>query len=80
MKRTSYMELLMITTYPMIAIEALKGGFDGAWERLIAQQLEKDCKADESEAIVIAESVGNDFMKAAHLIISSKIENYDTVK
>lgn len=73
MERTNYMQLLMTVTYPDVPIEAIKGGFDGAWERLISQKLQIDVARDHSEAIEICNSVGNDFMKAAHLITSSKI-------
>lgn len=73
MERTKYMSHLMTSTYQGILIEALQGGFDGAWERLIARQLQKDCRNNHSEAIEIVDSVENDLMKAAKLIYSSKI-------
>lgn len=82
MKRTLYMTNLMASTYPMVAIEAVQRGFDGAWERLIAQRIEKDYLQDHSEAREIVDSIysGEDFnlkeayLKAAYLITSSEIE------
>lgn len=80
--RTNYMQNLMTSTYPMIAIEAIKGGFDGSWERLIAERLKIDVKKMYPEAMDIVLSIydpeGEEkesvtFMKAAYLITSSKI-------
>lgn len=73
MERTNYMKSLMTTTYPDVAVEAIKGGFKGAWERLIASRLHTDVLKDKSEAVLLVESVGMDYMKAAHLITESKI-------
>jgi hypothetical protein len=80
------MDRLMTSTYPHVAIEAISGGFDGAWERLIAERLKKDCKAEHSEALEIVESLIESpgpkektlFLKAAYLITSSKIEGHET--
>lgn len=78
--RTNYMQNLMTSTYPMIAIEAIKGGFDGSWERLIAKRLITDYEKDHSEAVEIMnsflgmgiKSIANASVKAAYLITSSK--------
>jgi hypothetical protein len=79
MERTQYMQKLMTQTYPQIAIEAITGSFEGAWERLIAKKLKKDVDSGHSQACEICESVGNDYMKAAYLITSSVIpENAPT--
>lgn len=68
------MQLLMTVTCPNVAIEAIKGGFDGSWERLIAQKLQEKVAAGHSEAEVIVQSAGGDFFKAATLITSSIIQ------
>lgn len=78
MERTKYMSKIMTDTYGQVAIEAIKGGFDGSWERVIARQLRKDCSAGHSEAETIVQSVDGDFTKAAYLITSSKIPEYET--
>lgn len=85
MKRTAYQQSLMDSTYPGVAIEAIKNGWDGAWERLIAERLKKDCKADHSEACEIVESCVTSpgpkenplFLKAAKLITSSTIQEHE---
>lgn len=77
MKRTTYMQSLLTTTYPGIAVEAIKNGFDGAWERLIANRLKQDALRDVSEAQMILESVGYNHMKAAYLITSSTIQTHE---
>lgn len=51
MKRTLYMTNLMASTYPMVAMNAIMGGFDGSWERLIASRLRKDYSENHSEAV-----------------------------
>lgn len=73
MTRTNYMQTIMTATYSSVAIEAIKGGFTGAWERCIEKRLRHDVDNNHSEACEILESVGMDYMKAAHLITSSKI-------
>lgn len=73
MERTNYMQTIMIETYSGVGPEAVLRGFDGAWERLIAKRLLEDQKQDISEAVVILESTGNDPMKAAKMILNSKI-------
>jgi hypothetical protein len=84
MTRTMYMQSLMNATYPGIAIEAIKGGFDEAWERLIAEKLLKDYNAGNSEAECIIESVGGlsmqKRMQAAKNITSSKIVSHDPAR
>lgn len=83
--RSEYMQSVLDATYPNLAVEAIKGGFDGAWERLISAQLRKDYIADHSEANEIVESVmvkgdkaSQTYLKAAYLITSSKIPSEDT--
>lgn len=80
MERTIYMQKVMNDTYTDVAIEAIKGGFNGAWERLIAERLRTDYDKGISEAEVIIDSVKGKWdntqqqlMMAAHLITSSKI-------
>jgi hypothetical protein len=84
MTRTPYMQRLMTSTYSMIAIKAINGGFDNAWERLIAERLLKDYNAGNSEAECLIESVGGlskeKRMQAAKLITSSKIPENVTNK
>lgn len=72
-ERTPFMQSLMTSTYPNLAIEAIIGGFDGSWERLIAQQLRIYAKSNHSEAELILQANGGDVMKAAKMIINSKI-------
>lgn len=80
MVRTDYMQSLMNETYNKIAIEALKNGFSGSWERLIARQLKRDYDNSNSEAECIIQAVGGvsdqKLMEAANLIIHSKIPKY----
>lgn len=73
MERTEYMQQLMTLTYPQIAVEAIAGGFTGAWERLISKKIETDAKNGHSQANEICESVDNNYIKAAYLITSSII-------
>lgn len=73
MERTTYMSNCMTSTYPMVAVEAIQNGWDNSWVRLIADKLKKDIQSGNSEAEVIVDSVGGDYMKAAKLIIDSKI-------
>ncbi len=73
MDRTNFMQQCLTATYPNVAVEAIKGGFNGAWERLIAAKLKREIQAGQSEAEVIVDSCGGDYMKAAKLIIDSKI-------
>jgi hypothetical protein len=85
MIRSTYMQSIMDSTYAGVAIEAIKNGFDGAWERLIAERLKKDCEAEHSEALEIVESLIDSpgpkekhlFLMAAYLITSSKIEGHE---
>ena len=79
--RTPYMQRLLTSTYSMVAVEAIKGGFDGSWERLIAKRLISDYENDHSEAVEIMnsffsmciKSIAQASVKAAYLITSSKI-------
>jgi hypothetical protein len=84
MERTPYMQSLMTSTYPMVAIEAIQGGFDGSWERLIAKAIEKDYRRNHSEAVEIVDSCdvpgeksNGCFLRAAYLITSSKIPSHE---
>lgn len=85
MTRSKYMQSLLTSTYPMVAVEAISGGFDGAWERLIASRLRKDYSENHSEAVEIVNSLyaaddftlNEAFRKAAYLITSSKIEEHE---
>jgi hypothetical protein len=72
MERTPFMQQLMNITYPEVAIEAIKGGFSGSWERCIARHL-KLIYRHHSEAAEIVDYCEGDYMKAAHLITSSQI-------
>lgn len=72
MDRTDYMQNLMTTTYPQVAVEAVMGGFDGSWERLIAKRLEWDAQRDRSEAVLLIEAAGGDTLHAAYLVTGSK--------
>lgn len=78
MERTTYMQTIMTETYADVAIEAIKGGFDGAWERLIGRRLNRDYANGHSEAEMIVESVMGDMVKASNLIINSKIPEHET--
>lgn len=84
MERSKYMSRIMASTYPGVAIEAIRNGFDGAWQRLIVKQLRKDYEAGNSEAECIVQAAGGlsnqKLMQAADLIINSKIEPHATIK
>lgn len=73
-KRTPFMSLIMLTTQPNVFSEALSGGFDGAWERLIAKRLEAHKIAGNSEAEMILEAAEGDSLKAAYMVTSSTIQ------
>ena len=73
MKRTQFMQSIMTLTYPQTLIEAVTGGFDGSWERCIARALQNEVSNGNSEAEIIVEATGGDYLKAAHLITSSQI-------
>lgn len=84
MKRTAYQQSLMDSTYAGIAIEAIKNGWEGAWERLIANRLWADCQKEHSEAREITDSVRADsddymapYLRAAKLITSSTIQTHE---
>lgn len=72
---------IMNSTYPNVALEAIKGkgGVAGAWERLIAERLLRDHQAGNKAAIAIVSAMGGlsieKRMRAAAYIISSKIED-----
>lgn len=72
MDRTDYMQNLMTTTYPQVAVEAVMGGFKGSWERLIAKRLEWDAQRDRSEAVLLIEAAGGNPLHAAYLVTGSK--------
>lgn len=72
-ERTKYQQSIMTATYPRVTMEAIVGGFDGSWERLIAQRLRIDAKSGISEAEVLLESCDGDALRAAHLVTNSKI-------
>lgn len=76
------MQQCMTLTYPMMALEAIKSGFDGAWERLIAAKVLKDFINDFSEAFELMSFVSQEdpampvkaaALKVAYLITNSKI-------
>lgn len=71
-ERTEYMQRLMTSTYSQVAVEAIFGGFEGSWERLIAKRLEADAQRDRSEAVILLEAAGGDPMKAAYIVTGSK--------
>ena len=79
MQRTTYMQSLMNRTYPGVAIEAIKNGFDGSLERLIADALRYDWynQSENAESVLnlVADrnklSAKDLYMKAAYLITSS---------
>lgn len=74
--RTAYMQHIMTATYPEVANEAIRNGFDGAWERLIAERLYRDKENGNSEAECIIYAVGGvspqKLKMAAKMIINSK--------
>lgn len=82
MERTKYMQGLIVSSYQNVAIEAVRNGFDGSLERLIARQLEMDYLGDHSEACELVNFITESdqtmpiraaALKAAYLITSSKI-------
>lgn len=73
MKRTPFMIALMERNRGLLALEAIERGWDGAFERLIAKSLKYAVSRGESQAEVILQAAGGDYMKAAHLITSSEI-------
>lgn len=80
MERTPWMQSLMTAIYPQVAIEAIRNGFDGCAERVVARALQNAVAAGNSEAEVILQSAGGDYLKAAYLITSSKIpENAENI-
>jgi hypothetical protein len=78
------MQQVMNEIYNKVAIEAIASGFDGSWERVIAERLYIDYLKDHSEcceivgSIKIFSSLKNACQKAAYLITSSKIPSEDT--
>lgn len=73
MERTPWMQTIMVATQSQVAIEAIFLGFDGAWERCISRALQNAVAAGNSEAEVILQAAGGDYLKAAYLITSSKM-------
>lgn len=73
MQRTTFMKSIMLSTYPQVAIIAVKNRtIEGAWEEAIAKQLKEEAKGGHSEAEVILQAAGNDPLKAAYLITNSE--------
>lgn len=77
--RTKYMQSILSATRENVALQAcLQGTIVGAWEKLIAKELFKDCLMGHSEASEIVDSMpfpsSQAFLKAAYLITSSKIQ------
>jgi len=75
MERTPFMQLAMTITYPEVALEATATNFDGAWERCIARFLKRKSDQGHSEAEVIVQACGGDYLKAAYIITSSTPES-----
>lgn len=77
MTRTKYMQDIMNATYPGVAIEAIKNGFAGSWERLIAKKIREDYNQGHSEAECLVQGIGGlsdqKLVELAHLITKSKI-------
>jgi hypothetical protein len=73
MERTKFMQSIMNATHAMSMTEAVFRGFDGSWERAIAASLKIEVRTGNSEAEVILQAAGGDYLKAAYLITSSKI-------
>lgn len=71
-KRSEYMQDIMNKTYPGVAIEAILGGFEGSWERLVAKRLEWDAAFKISEAVSLLQQANGDSMAAAYIITKSK--------
>ncbi len=84
MERTQYMQQLMTSTYPQVAIEAITGGFDGSWQRLIVKRLRQDYAKGKSEAECIVQAAGGlsdqKLMQAADMILNSKIPAHENYK
>jgi hypothetical protein len=72
MERTKFMQSIMTLTYPQTVMEAITGGFDGSWERCIEKALRIEVRTGNSEAEVILQAAGGDYLKAAYLITSSQ--------
>lgn len=72
-KRTPFMTFLMEMSHGLLALEAIERGWDGAMERLVAKSLKKAVERGESEAEVLLQATGGNYLKAAYLITSSKI-------
>lgn len=85
MTRTPYMQSLMQSTYSLVAIEAIMGGFEGAWQRVIANKIHQDYLSDHPEACEIVNSVKapgqvarETYLLAAYLVTSSVIAEEDS--
>lgn len=83
MTRSKYMQSLLTSTYPMVAIEAIKNGWEGAWERLIAKRLRIDYKSDHSEAVELINAQPlktfiDKSIHAAYLITKSTIQTHES--
>jgi hypothetical protein len=80
MDRTPFMQLMMTLAYSNVAIEAIQTKFDGSLERCIARTLKNSVERGNSEAEVILQAAGGDYLKAAYLITSSKIPDHANVQ
>lgn len=73
MERTNFMQTIITATQSQVPIEAVLTGFDGSRERCIAKALKNSVVAGNSEAEVILQAAGGDYLKAAHIITLSEI-------
>lgn len=74
MTRSPYMQQIMTETYDQVAIIAIKNGtITGAWEQAVAGRLEFDFKHGVSEAEVILQSTDMDAIRAATMVVCSKV-------
>ncbi len=73
MERTRYMQAIITAAYSQVPMEAILNGFDGSLERCVAKILGHGVLRGNSEAEVLLQSAGGDYLKAAYLITSSKI-------
>jgi hypothetical protein len=79
MDRTPFMERTLRIAYDQFAVEAILTKWDGALERCIARCLKNAVSNGNSEAEVILQAAGGDYLKAAYLITSSKIPDHANV-
>ena len=83
MKRTPYIKLVMESTYSQVAINAvLSGTIEGAWEKAIAERLQKDYEGASYMPLVTltdlniseAPRTPETWLKAAYLIRATEPE------